>query len=295
MEPFIFVIVLLFIGILLQKTDAPVDFSKSLNVFIIYVSLPATVLIQVPKIVLNMSALSTIIIPWLLLPITFYIVILMTKNYPTDVRAALLLVLPLGNTSFIGIPIIKTLIGPDAIGYVLMYDQFGTFLMLALYGSAVISYYEIGKVHKRLILKKLLFFPPFFFLVFALFFGKMPLSISPYLETLASTLVPIALVSVGYSLHLRSEIDYSLLSKALVLKLIVMPFIAFGILFKLGIDPIAMQVSVLESGMPSMITAGALAIASGFAPALSAAMVGYGIIICLVTLPLIVYAMQSFL
>lgn len=295
MEPFIFVIVLLFIGVLLQKTDAPVDFSKSLNVFIIYVSLPATVLIQVPKIVFNMSALSTIIIPWLLLPIIFYIVILMTKNYPTDVRAALLLVLPLGNTSFIGIPIIKTLIGPDAIGYALMYDQFGTFLMLALYGSAVISYYEIGKVHKRLILKKLLFFPPFFFLVFALFFGKIPLSISPYLETLASTLVPIALVSVGYSLHLRSEIDYSLLSKALVLKLIVMPFIAFGILFKLGIDPIAMQVSVLESGMPSMITAGALAIASGFAPALSAAMVGYGIIICLVTLPLIVYAMQSFL
>jgi malate permease and related proteins len=295
MEQFIFIIALLFIGMALQKADAPIDFSKSLNFFVIYVSLPATVLIQVPKIVLNGSALSTILIPWLLLPIMFYLVILMTKNYAMDVRAALLLVIPLGNTSFVGIPIIKTLVGADAIGYVLMYDQFGTFLILALYGSAVISYYEIGKIHKRLILKKLFMFPPFFFLLFALFFGKMPLALSPYLEILASTLVPLALVSVGYSLRLRGEIDYPLLSKALVLKLIVMPIIAFGMLFKFGVDPVAMQVSVLESGMPSMITAGALAIAAGFAPALSAAMVGYGIMLCLVTLPLISYVMQSLL
>jgi hypothetical protein len=295
MEQFIFIIALLLVGVLIQKTDAPADFSKSLNFFVIYVSLPATVLLQVPKISFNVSALGTIMIPWLLLPIMFYLVILMTKNYPTNARAALLLLIPLGNTSFVGIPIIKTLLGSDAIGYALMYDQFGSFLMLTLYGSAIISYYEIGKVHKRLILKKLLFFPPFFFLVFALFFGKMPLSISPYLETLASTLVPLALISVGYSLRFSGEIDYPLLSKALVLKLIVMPLIAFGILFKLGVDPIAVQVSVLESGMPSMITAGALAIAAGFAPALSAALVGYGIIICLITLPLIAYAMQSFL
>lgn len=295
MEQFIFIIVLLLIGILLQKADAPSDFSKSLNVFVIYVSLPATVLIQVPKIALNASALSTILIPWLLLPIMFYLVILMTKNYATDVRAALLLVIPLGNTSFVGIPIIKTLLGSNAIGYVLMYDQFGTFLMLALYGSAIISYYEIGKIHKRLILKKLFYFPPFFFLLFALSFGKMPLSVYPYLEILSSTLVPLALVSVGYSLRFSGELDYFLLSKALVLKLIVMPLIAFALLFKLGVDPMALQVSVLESGMPSMITAGALAIAAGFAPALSAAMVGYGIVICLITLPLISYAMQSLL
>jgi hypothetical protein len=40
-----------------------------------------------------------------------------------------------------------------------------------------------------------------------------------------------------------------------------------------------------------MITAGALAIAAGFAPELSAALVGYGIIVSLVTLPLISYLM----
>ncbi|MHB8099061.1 MAG: AEC family transporter, partial [Sulfuricurvum sp.] len=78
-------------------------------------------------------------------------------------------------------------------------------------------------------------------------------------------------------------------------KLVIMPFIAFGILFALGTDPLALKVAVLESGMPSMITAGALAIAAGFAPQLSAALVGYGIVVSLITLPMITYLMEKLL
>ena len=295
MEQFAFIVALLFIGMALQKMDAPADFSKSLNFFVIYVSLPATVLIQVPKIHLDFSALSTVLIPWMLLPIMALIVIWMTKSQPPHVRAALLLVIPLGNTSFVGIPIIHTLLGPDAIGYVLMYDQFGTFLMLSLYGSAVIARYETGEIHKRLIVKKLLMFPPFVLLVFALIFGEMPQSVQPYLQTLSATLVPVALVSVGYSMRLGGDMDYLLFAKAMGVKLLLMPLIAFGILWTMGVEPLALKTAVLESGMPSMITAGALAIASGFAPALSAAMVGYGIMIALVTLPAIAYLMERFL
>lgn len=295
MEQFIFIIALLMIGIILQKADAPIDFSKSLNFFVIYVSLPATVLIQVPKIHLDFSALSVILIPWLLLPIVIALVIAMTINHPPHVRAALLLVMPLGNTSFVGIPIVHTLLGENAIPYVLMYDQFGTFLILSLYGAAVIARYETGSFHKRLIVKKLLFFPPFIFLVFALAFGEMPLTSQPYLQLLSSTLVPLALVSVGYSMRFGGDLDYLLLSKALVLKLVLMPFFAFGLLFAMGVEPLALKTAVLESGMPSMITAGALAIAAGFAPTLSAALVGYGIVVSLVTLPIIAYLMEKLL
>jgi predicted permease len=295
MEQFAFIVALLLIGILLQKAPAPADFSKSLNFFVIYVSLPATVLLQVPKIHFDLSALGVVIVPWLLVPIMAAIVIAMTRSHPPHVRAALLLVIPLGNTSFVGIPVIQTLLGEGAIGYVLMYDQFGTFLILSLYGSAVIARYESGIFHKRLIFKKLLFFPPFLILLFALLWGEMPVSAQPYLQILASTLVPLALVSVGYSLKLGGDIDYLLFSKALGLKLLLMPLIAFGVLSAMGTDPLALKTAVLESGMPSMITAGALAIASGFAPALSAALVGYGIIVSLVTLPLIAYLMERLL
>lgn len=293
MEQFAFIIVLLLIGIALQKAPAPVDFAKSLNFFVIYVSLPSTVLMQIPKIHFDVSALGVILVPWLLLPIVISIVLLMTRNHPPHVRAALLLVLPLGNTSFIGIPIVHTLLGEEAIPYVLMYDQFGSFLMLSLYGAAVIARYETGSFHKRLILKKLLFFPPFIFLVFALVFGEMPLILQPYLKLLASTLIPLALISVGYSMKFGGEVDYRLFTQSLVLKLVIMPFIAFWILFAMGTDPLALKTAVLESGMPSMITAGALAIAAGFAPQLSAALVGYGIVVSLITLPIITYLMEK--
>lgn len=295
MEQFAFIIALLGIGILLRYASAPTDFAKSLNFFIIYVSLPATVLIQVPKITFDLSAIGVILTPWLLLPIVIAIVLVMTRNYPPQTRAALLLVMPLGNTSFVGIPIVHTLLGEEAIPYVLMYDQFGTFLILSFYGAAVIGRYETGTFHKRLIVKKLLLFPPFIFLLCALILGEMPDSAQPYLQTLASTLVPLALISVGYSMRFGGEMDYSLFAQSLVLKLIVMPLITFGILVGMGTEPLALKTAVLESGMPSMITAGALAIASGFAPALSAALVGYGIIVSLVTLPIILYIMERVL
>jgi predicted permease len=293
MEQFAFIIALLAIGILLQKADAPLDFAKSLNFFVIYVSLPATVLLQVPKIHFDLSAMGVIITPWLLVPIVMGIVMMMTRHHPPQVRAALLLVMPLGNTSFVGIPVVHTLLGEEAIGYVLMYDQFGTFLILSLYGAAVIARYETGVFHKRLIVKKLLLFPPFLFLLFALVFGQMPEGMQPYLQILSSTLVPLALVSVGYSMKFGGEVDYALFTQSLVLKLIIMPILAFGILFAMGTESLALKTAVLESGMPSMITAGALAIAAGFAPALSAALVGYGIIVSLVTLPIITYLLEK--
>lgn len=293
MEQFAFIIALLAIGILLQKADAPLDFAKSLNFFVIYVALPATVLLQVPKIHFDLSAIGVIITPWLLVPMVVGIVMMMTRHHPPQVRAALLLVMPLGNTSFVGIPVVHTLLGEEAIGYVLMYDQFGTFLILSLYGAAVIARYETGVFHKRLIVKKLLLFPPFLFLLFALVFGQMPVGIQPYLQILSSTLVPLALVSVGYSMKFGGEVDYALFTQSLVLKLIIMPILAFGILFAMGTEPLALKTAVLESGMPSMITAGALAIAAGFAPALSAALVGYGIIVSLVTLPMIIYLLEK--
>ena len=293
MEQFVFIIALLVIGIVLQRMNAPEDFAKSLNFFVIYVSLPATILMQIPKIHFDASALGVIATPWLLLPIVILIVMVMTRNHPPEVRAALLLVIPLGNTSFLGIPVSHTLLGPQAIPYLLMYDQFGTFLILSIYGAAVIARYETGVFHTRIIMRKLLFFPPFIFLLIALLVGEMPKATQSYIELLASTLVPLALISVGFSMKFAGEkLDYPLFTQALILKLLGMPLIAFGLLWAMGTEPLALKTAVLESGMPSMITAGALAMGAGFAPRLSAALVGYGIVFSLITLPVIRYALQ---
>jgi len=71
-----------------------------------------------------------------------------------------------------------------------------------------------------------------------------------------------------------------------VLKLAAMPAIALLLVPLLNLHGPMARVTVLEAAMPSMVTAGALAIAHGLAPRLAAAMVGYGLLLSLATLPL---------
>ena len=71
-----------------------------------------------------------------------------------------------------------------------------------------------------------------------------------------------------------------------------MPAVAMLLLFSFGFDNTLIQVTVFEAAMPPMITAGAVAIMAGLAPRLSAAMVGYGILLAFITLPLTYEFMQ---
>jgi predicted permease len=64
-----------------------------------------------------------------------------------------------------------------------------------------------------------------------------------------------------------------------------MPALALPLGLLFGMQGPMLQANVLESAMPTMITAAALAIAHNLAPRLAAALVGYGILLSLVTLP----------
>jgi predicted permease len=69
--------------------------------------------------------------------------------------------------------------------------------------------------------------------------------------------------------------------------MLALPALAFVVASLGGATPDVLRVAVLESAMPPMVTAGALAAAAGLAPELAAALVGYGILLSLVTLPVI--------
>src|SRR5690606_36389650 len=75
------------------------------------------------------------------------------------------------------------------------------------------------------------------------------------------------------------------LALGLVLKLAVLPALALALVLGFGLEGDMRQVAVLESAMPTMVTAAALAISHRMAPRLAAALVGYGIVLSLATLP----------
>lgn len=282
MTQILFIIFLLIVGYILKFCKMPQNFAQSLNSFVIFVSLPATILVQLPKIKFDSSFILPALMPWFVAFLSVIFTLIFFKNVPSNTKAALLLLLPLSNTSFFGFPMLEATLGLESIKYAIIYDQFGTFLILAIYGSFVIAYFEGKSVKPIEISKKIAFFPPFIFLILA-FFITIPDDFVPYLTILSKTLVPLALISVGYSMQLNLGEEKIIFAKAILLKLFVIPMIILGLFMVIGINDLSAKTILLESAMPPMITAGALAISAGFAPRLSAALVGYGILFGIVS------------
>jgi predicted permease len=294
MENFILTIAFLFIGMGIRRLPRfPQETSQVLNLFVIHVSLPALILLKIPQLTFSRDILTPVMMPWVMLATTAAIILLVGRHcrWPRDIIGALLLLAPLGNTSFLGIPMVQGLLGEAGIPYAVLYDQFGSFLALATYGTVILALYGSGE-RPRLasIIKKVVTFPPFLALILALICRNMdvPAPLIALFTSLSATLVPVVMIAVGCQLTLRLRPEVlSPFVIGLSIKLIMAPLLALLLCRILGLNGLASQVAILESGMPPMVSAGALAIMAGLAPELTAAMVGLGILFSFLTLPLL--------
>jgi malate permease and related proteins len=278
-------------GYVSQRLRAfPDGASTVLNQFVVWICLPAVVLRLVPKLSLEPELLVIVATPWLLLGFTVALVRLVARplGFSRGELGVLMLCLPLGNTSFLGFPMIAALVGEDAVGYAVLYDQFGSFLILATYGTVVIARASSDEAPPtREIVRRVFRFPPFIALVVALLPFPHPEWLDGVLEGIGAALVPVAMFSVGLVMQLKPPPERTALALGLAYKLLAMPLVAWGIAHAFGPLGTPHVVAVLEAGMPSSVTAGALAMMAGLAPRLAASLVGYGILLSLVTQPLI--------
>ncbi|EIF50799.1 AEC family transporter [Sulfurovum sp. AR] len=294
MENFILIVLAIFIGYLFRKLRIfQEEAAAILNRFVIFISLPAMILLQIPKLMLSMDIMIPVIIAWVVMSLTALLTLFISNrfHFSREVTGALMLVAVLTNSSFLGIPVINAYLGDEALPYILVYDQMGTFLALATYGIFVTAYYSNkSEINVQIMAVKILTFPPFISLVIALFFigTPFPEEILKVLATLANTIVPLALVAVGLQLQLKLPgHEIKPFGIALFIKLVIAPLIALVVVSMAGWSNLAASVSVMEAGMAPMVTAGAMASLSGLAPRLSSAIVGYGILFSFFTTALL--------
>ena len=291
-DAFALILTMLALGMVFARLKLlPGNAAEVLNLVVLYVCLPAAVLIYVPRLHVDASLLGVILTPWLLAVVSVTLVTLATRTFGfrRDEHAVLLLCVVLGNTSFIGYPMVRALLGEKALPYAVVYDQFGTFLLLSTFGLYVLAKYGGDTPPTaRQVLLRIVKFPP----VWALLLGltvmpeQPPSWIAAGLQKLADALLPLVMLAVGLSIQLKMPRDeVKPLAVGLMLKLVILPALALPLALLFGLHDDLLQVNVLESAMPTMITAGALAIAHNLAPRLAAALVGYGILLSLVTLP----------
>ena len=277
------------IGLLLQKDRRlPDSLAPSLNTYVIYVALPALVLFEIQHLTLDKRALLPIVFAWLMMfaSALFIWVVANRAGWSRSVTGALMLTVPLGNTGFVGIPLVEAFLGKEAMVYAILYDQFGTFIALNTLGSFIAAYYSDGSTSWKNLARVIISFPPFIALLLA--FITLPLHfpdwLSSVLQKISSTLVPVVMVAVGLQWRLRLERDIvAPLAVGLITALFLTPLLAFTVLHFLGINGLAAQVVVLEAAMPAMISAGVLAINYQLAPRLASSLVGYSLLLSLVT------------
>ncbi|KRG73045.1 malate permease [Stenotrophomonas chelatiphaga] len=298
-DAFALILAMLGVGMLFARLRVlPDNSAQVLNGVVLYVCLPAAVLTYVPQLQLKPSLAGLMVTPWLLMLATWALVSLATRvfGFARDVHAVLLICVALANSSFIGYPMVRALLGDAALPYAVVYDQFGTFLLLSTFGLVVLARYSGDTPPGVLqVLARIVRFPPLWALLFALLLmpASPPAWIGDGLRQLADAMLPLVMLAVGLSIQLRlSRAELLPLGLGLGLKLLVMPALALPLSWLLGLQGVMLQVNVLESAMPTMITAAALAIAHRLAPRLAAALVGYGILLSLATLPAWVWLLR---
>lgn len=268
------------------------DNSKQLVDFIIYFSLPAIVFSKIYPLELDTKILWLI---FMFMAIIFFNLFLsycvgkmMRLNRVT--LATFMIMATFGNTSFIGFSYIDAFYGQDYIVYGVIYDIFGSFLLLVSVGMIIITW---GSGRKNSILnisKSIFLFPPmiiFFITIFAKNF-EVPKFIIYTSQNLGSTLVPIAMIAIGMKLELKHIFSrLHIVTVAVVLKMLIVPIIILFIFkYFYGVDETWVKVTLIEVAMPPMTMAAVLAIKGGLDEKIAINSLVLGVIVSLFTITL---------
>src|SRR5690606_11018524 len=108
--------------------------------------LPALILAELPELALGADLVVPVAAAWACLALAAASVGIGARRHgwPRATTGALLLVTPLGNTTFLGLPLVEALLGTDAIPRALAIDQLGTFVGLSTYGAVVAARWGEG-------------------------------------------------------------------------------------------------------------------------------------------------------
>lgn len=294
MSSLLLLIVCLVGGVLAARlTEPPPELARSLNWWVMNIAFSALVLHLIPELQFEWHLWFLVAATWVCFfgAWGFFTLVGRPLGWSRARVGGLTLVCGLGNTAFVGIPLIGALYGEDGLKLALVADQAGSFVMLAVGGTIIAALSSGARVEPATILRKVVLFPPFASLLIGLVAGLLggwPRALDDIFARVGATLVPIALFSVG--LQLRLSLGHGQL-RALLLalswKLGLAPALVCVLGLIAGIEGLTFVVGVLQSAMGPMVSAAILAEQNELEPALVNTILGIGIPLSFLTVPFI--------
>ncbi len=174
------------------------------------------------------------------------------------IQGALLLASAFPNATYLGLPVLESVLGPDGRHIAIQFDLFACTPLLLTLGILVAVRYGEGNTQPSLF-KSLLRVPPLWAALAAVLLNllhlPMPALIDGPLELLGGGVIPLMLFSLGLGLRWSSQWRrYILLAlPILVIVLLLTPFLVWQLAELVGLMGAARIGVVLEAAMPSMV------------------------------------------
>jgi hypothetical protein len=281
-------------GLLLRRARVSAAAFARLNRFIISFCLPATILLALHHLHWEASYWVPVSMAWIVFAasVVFFVVAGRVRGWSSSTVGALVMTAGLGNTSFLGFPLLRALYGEGAMPVAVLTDQPGSFLVLSTLGLIAASFFASGRASFSAVLGRMARFPPMWALIAAVLLRPVVFSepVAALLLFGNRSLVPLALISVGGALSFeraRLGRERSPVVLGLLYKLVLAP-LAMALLLVVGLHQRgqAVRITLVEAAMGPMITGAIVAVEYGLDPELCSLMVSAGVPLCLITVPL---------
>lgn len=260
------ILILISLGYLLKRLNLlKITDIETLNKIVVKVAMPCMVFFSLYKSDLsNISSLA--LMPFIGLIVAFssgliIYTILSIKKYPKKEKWSILIPITMGNTAFLGFPLIMGVFGDSGLIRAIFYDMSSMIVFLSL--SFILSFIFEGTFKEAL--KKALTFPTLWALILGISINLLNISIGDIainvIEYLSAMTIPLIMISLGLSLQFKGlKENFKIAILGSTIKLLINPLIAFFMVIILGLSNIEFVVPIVEAAMPSGMLAIVLAV-----------------------------------
>lgn len=205
------------------------------------------------SLVANLTILSCVALSLLI-----YRKIALIKNIKPEVTGSLIMCSAFGNVLYIGLPLLTKLYGTEGMSYAFTYDFLASTPLTWTVAVAVCMKYGKAKSFKlKDSIVTIIKIPPIWGLITGIILREsgfiLPFEIINVLNLVSVYVTSLMLVIVGISVKAVTPERLSIVMPAIVVKILISPFLAFVFGSLLGLSGISLNVCIIEAAMPSML------------------------------------------
>lgn len=266
-----------------------------LNKYALYIGFPALVIASLMHLKIGEQSYSKLIIYN-----SVYIVSCMLLAFPiaklfrfsSKMRKSLFLIIPFGNTAYLGIPVLQNAFGNNILPVAAIISAIYVFWLFTL-GIIMIEVFGKEKLQPKKLLLSLvqnpLLISVFVGLIIVLFKIKMPTAAEKTIQLFADSVTAVVLFSLGIFLGMQKTGNKKEWYRVFILvgfTMLILPFVFYKFLVLFNFETTLLKATVIDAAMPLGLTPYALSVQYKLNTTLIARIVVLGTLLSMVIIPL---------